>query len=253
MPPLSSILASVNMPSTLPTHRSYHWVAARVTPPTMRWPVGCRSAGPSTAAAAPEPSVRLANSLMKSLRFRPPWFRRSMVLSCTWSASSPSTTRAYLIWPESIMPAATLMALTKPRQAFAMSKLIADVGRPRPWCSRTATEGSRCGRVTEVLMSRPTSSGLMPAAAMARRPASIAASWKDWFSPQLRRSRTPATRSSRPIGRRRRRSTPPSFSSMSAEVVTRSATVVSTARTAALRKRTVALPGRSVSALGVSC
>ena len=40
MPPLSSAFASVNMPSTLPTHSSWNWVAARVTPPRMRCAAG---------------------------------------------------------------------------------------------------------------------------------------------------------------------------------------------------------------------
>ncbi len=37
------------------------------------------------------------------------------------------------------------------------SKLIADDGSPSPWWMRTATDGSRCGRVIDVLMRRPTS------------------------------------------------------------------------------------------------
>ena len=53
------------------------------------------------------------------------------------------------------MLAASVMPLTKPRQALARSKFMADDGRPSPWWIFTATEGSRFSRVTDVLISRP--------------------------------------------------------------------------------------------------
>ncbi len=235
-------LASVNMPSTLPTHRSWNWVAARVMPPTSRWPLGWASAGPRTAAAAPEPSVRLANSAMKSLRLTPSPRRRFTVVTWTSSASSPSMMSAYLIWPESIIVPARLMALTNPRHALAMSKLMADDGSPSPWCRRTATDGSRWGRVTEVLMRSPISLASTPASASARLPASMAAVSKLWSGPQLRRSSTPATRWRSPRGSLRRLSAGARRSSSSSEVVTRDASVLATERRATLRCVVVALP-----------
>jgi hypothetical protein len=134
------------------------------------------------------------------------------------------------------------MPFTNPRHALAMSKLVADDGRPRPWWMRTATEGSRCLRVTEVLMSRPTWSGRMPASASAFLPASIAASSKVWPSPQLRRSCTPATRCRSPVGSFSRLSAGASRRSISSDVVTRVAIVVATDRRATLRWVVVAFP-----------
>ena len=58
----SSPLVSVNMPAGPPTHSSWCSVPARETPPRMRCAPGCSSAGPMTAAAAPDPRVSVANS-----------------------------------------------------------------------------------------------------------------------------------------------------------------------------------------------
>jgi hypothetical protein len=99
-------------------------------------------------------------------------------------------------------------------------------------------------------MSRPTWSGRTPASARARLPASMAASSKLWPSPQLRRSSTPATRCSRPVGSFKRFSTGRSFSSMLAEVVTRVAMVLATLSSATLRCRVVALPTSRGGAVG---
>src|SRR5699024_11938218 len=99
---------------------------------------GCASAGPSTAAAAPEPRVSEANWLLKSARVEFFEFRRSTVPRWTSSTSSAPTTRAYRICPESIMLEAIVIALTKPRQALVMSKFIALLGRPRErWMPRS--------------------------------------------------------------------------------------------------------------------
>ncbi|MNW64365.1 hypothetical protein D3C74_426440 [compost metagenome] len=85
------------------------------------------------------------------------------MVSCVALASSPATISAYLICPESIMFAARLMPLTKPRHALATSKFIAEDGRPRPLCTLDATDGSRLRRVTDVLISRPISLASTPA------------------------------------------------------------------------------------------
>src|SRR6185312_2310974 len=55
-------LVSVNMPAGPPTHSSWCSVPARETPPRIRCEPGWTSAGPITAAAAPEPKVSVANS-----------------------------------------------------------------------------------------------------------------------------------------------------------------------------------------------
>ncbi|SIG86604.1 Uncharacterised protein [Mycobacteroides abscessus subsp. abscessus] len=94
IPPASRPFVSVNIPLWSPTHSSWCCVAARVIPPRMRWPSGCLSAGPRTAAEAPEPRVREANSLRYSSRVMPERVRRRRVASCTREASSPATTRA---------------------------------------------------------------------------------------------------------------------------------------------------------------
>ena len=140
------------------------------------------------------------------------------------------------------MFAARLMPLTNPRQALATSKLMAELGSPRPWWRRTATDGSRCLRVTEVLMRRPTSEGSTPASASARRPAETVASSDDSSEAQLRRSITPATRSRRLPGSLRRRSADERRSSMSSDVVTRLGRVLATDNSETLSKRVVAFP-----------
>ncbi len=65
-PASKSRLVSVRMRFRSPTHRSWCSVPARLTPPTTRWPSGCRSARPSTMAADPEPSVSVANCYRRS-------------------------------------------------------------------------------------------------------------------------------------------------------------------------------------------
>ena len=160
------------MSSMFATHSSWCSVPERAWVTFRRWPSGCTSAGPSTAAAAPDPRVREANWLLKSARVEPLAFSRSIVPRWTCSTSSAPTIRAYLIWPESIMPAAIVMALTKPRQALVMSKFMHAGGRPRLWWIPVETAGSRCLRETEALISRPTWSRMIPALAIARSAAS---------------------------------------------------------------------------------
>ena len=123
--------------------------------------------------------------------------------------------------------------LTNPRHAFVMSKLVAEVGSPMRWWIRTATEGSSVARVTEVFTSSPTRSRGTPACSRAATPARAAASWKSSVSSQFRRLRTPATRSRREPGRRRRVSTSASWSSRSCEVTSTGASTSVTARRAA--------------------
>ena len=94
-------------------------------------------------AAAPEPRVSVANSAMTSAEVDPGWFSRASVRSWVSRLPSPSTMRAYSIWPASIIIPASCMALTKPRQALARSKFRHDVGRSRAWCTATAADGSR--------------------------------------------------------------------------------------------------------------
>ena len=146
---------SVCMPSQPPTHSSWFQVAARVTPPLTRWPSGWRSAGPRTAEAAPEPRVSDANSSRYSARVMPSRCRCLTVFSRSAFVDSPATTIAYSIWPESIIAAAIVMPLTKPRHAFVTSKFIAWVPRPSSLWIDTATEGSIVTRDTEPLIMRP--------------------------------------------------------------------------------------------------
>jgi hypothetical protein len=141
------------------------------------------------------------------------------------------------------------MPLTKPRQALAISKFVAEEGRPSSWWILTATDGSRLRRVTEVLMSRPIWLGCTPACSMARLPAETAASSKVSPSAQLRRSCTPATRCNNPLGRRSRLSTGASRRSISSEVVTRGAIVVAKLSNATLRCVVVAFPSNETPAL----
>ena len=150
------------MPSTPPTHSSWCCVAERATPPSSRCAPGCRCAGPSTAAAAPAPSVSVANSSRNDSRVVSGEVSRAIVASCVGRGSSPLTITAYAICPESISCAASVMPLTKPRHALVRSKLSALDGSDRFEWMRDATEGSRNVRVTDVLMSRPTFPGVDP-------------------------------------------------------------------------------------------
>jgi hypothetical protein len=201
MPASRRPLVSVCMDSRSPTHSRWCSVAARVTPPTSRWPSGCRSERPSTIAAAPEPRVRVANCASTSSREASGRASRSRVTSWVWRAPSPSTISAWSIWPASIMTAASWIPLRKPRQALARSKLRQDVGRPSAACTAAAADGSRWARLTEVSISRPTSDGSTPASANALAPAIAAASEKLTSCGHHRRSTIPASPSSSP-GRR---------------------------------------------------
>ena len=158
------------------------------------------------------------------------------------SAFSPATTTACRICPDSIMVAASDRPLMKPRQALATSKLTAELGSSSPWCRPTAADGSRFIRVTEVLMSNPTSSGLTPASARARWPARTVAESTVSPSAQLRRSFTPATRRKSPLRSLRRSRAGASCASMWSDVVTRDGSTLATESSATFSKRTVAFP-----------
>ena len=141
------------------------------------------------------------------------------------------------------MLAARLMPFTKPRHAFATSKLMAELGSPRPWCRRTATDGSRCLRVTEVLMSRPTSDGCDPGlgqGALSRR--------RPWRRRTIRRAPSCGVRARRrraassPLGSFSRARAPARRSSMSPDVVTRLGRALATDNRDTLSKRVVAFP-----------
>ena len=117
---------------------------------------------------------------------------------------SPSTTRAYSIWPASIIVAASCMPLTKPRQALDRSKFMQADGRPSWWWTATALLGSRWSRHTEVSMSSAILAGSTPDSAIALAPAMAAASAKLTSGPHHRRSWMPATLSSIPARKRTR-------------------------------------------------
>ena len=85
------------------------------------------------------------------------------------------------------------------------SKFSAADGSPSASCTFAATDGSRCVRVTDVLISRPMSAAATPDSASAFAPASMAASSNAVPASHQRRSCTPATRWSKPRGRRNRR------------------------------------------------
>ena len=152
-------------------------------------------------AAAPLPRVRVANWLITSRAVVSGRSRLRRVFSWTGRLSSPATTTAYRISPESIIAAASSMPLRKPRQALAMSKLGQELGRPSAWCTPEAVDGSRYSRLTEVLTSSPISAGSIPLSLIALAPAIAAPSTKVQPSDHQRRSRMPARRSSKP-GRR---------------------------------------------------
>src|SRR5690554_6809163 len=115
----------------------------------------------------------------------------------------------------------------------------------------TATEGSRCLRVTEVLIMSPTSEGSTFASESARAAASVAASTKVMLESHCRRSITPATRCRSPFGRRSRRSDALRRSSISSEVTTTGAVVVVTESRDVFPCRNVALPPIVCSALAL--
>ena len=100
---------------------------------------------------------------------------------------------------------------------------------------RTATDGSMCCFVTEVLMSSPMSPGFTFACLSASLPACRVASSMPRSVLQYRRSITPATRSSSRVGSRSRFSTGSRRRSISNDVVTRGASTLVTDSTATFR------------------
>src|SRR4051794_40648574 len=140
------------------------------------------------------------------------------------------------------MALASCMPLTKPRQAFVMSKFWQDDGSPIAWWTPTAVDGSRCARLTEVLTMSPIRAGSTPASASAFDPAMAAPSAYPTPSDHHRRSRMPASRSSRPGRSPTRRYTSDSRSSRASDVTTTGASIARTVRTVVLVGRKTALP-----------
>src|SRR4051812_23020780 len=140
------------------------------------------------------------------------------------------------------MALASCMPLTKPRQAFVMSKFWQDDGSPIAWWTPTAVDGSRCARLTEVLTMSPIRAGSTPASATAFDPAMAAPSAYPTPSDHHRRSRMPASRSSRPGRSPTRRYTSDSRSSRASDVTTTGASSARTVSTVVLVGRKTALP-----------
>ena len=122
------------------------------------------------------------------------------------------------------------------------SKFWHELGRPRAWCTAVAVAGSRCCRLTEVLIMMPMSAGSMPLSLIALAPAMAAPSTNVTPAGHQRRSRMPTSRSSRPGRSRTRWYVSASRSSMAAEVTTSEASAVLTVRIAVLVKWCVVLP-----------
>ena len=98
----------------------------------------------STTATAPEPSVKEAKEVLSLDLFMPGSSRISFtVTSVMCLLLSLATTIPALTWPNSIMFARVTIPLTKPKQAFEMSKIVAVGGRSRESWTRKAVAGSR--------------------------------------------------------------------------------------------------------------
>ncbi len=123
-PASSSAFVSVVIRSRSPTQIWWCCVAARETPPTRRCACGLRVEAAEhhrRRARAERQARELVVDVGRDLR-RAPAGGRSSSAACG-AHPSPSTIRAYGIWPASIAVAARWIALTKPRHALPRSKL----------------------------------------------------------------------------------------------------------------------------------
>jgi hypothetical protein len=103
--------------------------------------------------------VRLAKYGLISLRSSG-WSRSVRTVSSTRGRPfSPAAISAAPICPLSIMAAATVIALRKPRQALERSKICIPAGSPSWRWAKEALAGSSMSRETAAWMKRPIASG----------------------------------------------------------------------------------------------
>ena len=176
-PASSSPLVSVRMPSRSPTHSSWCSVAGAATAADSRCPSGCPSARPSTIAAAPEPSVSVANCARTSSRVASRRGSRSMVLSWISRGALAVHHQRVLDLARVDHRGGELHAVEEAQAGVRDVEVQAGASAgPARGARRPAADGSRCARLTDVLISRPTWAGSTPASASAFAPAIAAAS-----------------------------------------------------------------------------
>ena len=117
---------------------------------------------------------------------------------------SPAAIIAQVICPDSISPAATVIAFMKPRQALETSKIWAEAGSPISRWAKDAVAGSSMSRDTAAWMKSSTCDAPRADLARTARPAAALASDGRVPTGQNRRSRMPVISSSRPKGSLRR-------------------------------------------------
>ena len=187
-------------------------------------PRGAASARPSTIAAAPEPSVRVANSSKNVVaRSRPVRRAASIVASCIVRRVLAVDDQGVVDLPGVDHRRGELHPVDEPEAGVGEVEVHGTTSAgPSAWCTATAVDGSRWARRHRRVddAARP-ARGRRPASASALAPAIAAPSANVTPSAHQRRSRIPASLSSSPGRSRSRSSVGRSRSSSSAEVTTR--------------------------------